>query len=178
MVENRLVEEATVLKNVVAVAWLNHAAVSTVRFVVVALARVVSPVKVGATEKTKLPEPVSSPMRLASSLEVSIEVLDTLVSNLVQSDATSRPRAAEDADGTVQVCTSPEEVILKSVPDVELEKVCVEPVCPLSEVMPPPPTPVWSVPQENCPVVSSHRSFEVAEVSQSVSPAPVSLEAR
>ena len=54
-------------------------------FVAWKFAKAAVPVKVGDAENTTLPVPVSSVNSAASSAEVSMEVLDTLLLNTVQS---------------------------------------------------------------------------------------------
>ncbi len=90
--------------------------------------RVVRPVKVGPLAKTRAPPvPVSSVTRVASSLEVSIEVEEILLLKIVQSLLVSNPRLVPEEEGILKVRVSPEPVTVKSVPAVEEAKVTVGP---------------------------------------------------
>ena len=86
-------------------------------------AKAAVPVKVGDALKTKLPVPVSSVNSAASSADVSMDVLDTLLLNTVQSEDESFPFAVREANGRLNVCVSPDAVIVKSVPVVEVARV-------------------------------------------------------
>lgn len=121
----------------------------------VAWAIVVLPVRVvdantpfdieGAVPKTREPEPVSSVMSEANSAEVSMEVLLILLLKTAQSVAVSLPVLVADAIGKLKVIVSPEAVMVKSLPFVEVANVtevpdCREPAGPI-DVMPPLPEP-------------------------------------
>ncbi len=76
----------------------------------VVLANVAVPVKVGEADKTKLPvpvTPVTSPMRLSSSVMVSSDELEILPLKVVQSAAVRRPRFVREALGMLSVTVEP-----------------------------------------------------------------------
>lgn len=58
-----------------------------------------------------------------------------LLLNMVQSDAVNAPLPVADADGILNVCTVPEDAILKSVPVMPVAKVCVELLSPFNDVI-------------------------------------------
>ena len=88
----------------------------------------------------------------------------------------TRPRASNEASGSEKVCTPVPvaEVIVKSVPLLEIAKVCPAFVTPFSEEIPLP-APA-STPQEKSPVLTSLRSLSVP-VLQADSPAPLNFAA-
>jgi hypothetical protein len=103
MLAKRFVEVAAVVVPAVAVKVLRYAWPALVSAVVDAYPSVevpvrvrpapwMVPVKVGDALKTTLPVPVSSVRSAASSLEVSIEVEDTLLLKIVQSAAVRQPK--------------------------------------------------------------------------------------
>ena len=98
------------------------------------------PVKVGDCEKTTEPAvPVSSPIRDASSAEVSIEVEEILLLKVDQSMLESRPKGVVAvAVGMLSVWVDPLEVKPQPPAVEEVAKVWVVAVRPLSEVMPVP----------------------------------------
>ena len=82
----------------------------------------------GSVPNTNNPVPVSSVMREASSADVSRDEEDILLLNIDQSVDDSLPLAVAEEKGRLNVWVSPDAVIVKSVPVVDVERVWVEPV--------------------------------------------------
>ncbi len=85
----------------------------------------------------------------------------------------TNPRAVRDALGTLNVCVSVIDEMLKSVPVVPIAKSCTDAVRVFRDVSPPP-APA-SDPQRNCPVVDDQRSLLLVGSEHADSPAPLKV---
>ncbi len=97
-----------------------------------------TPERVGLVLNTRKPVPVSSPIKVASSEEVSIEVDESLPLKRVQSEAERRPSAVFAlAVGMFRVWTPPVDAKPHPPAAEVVAKVCVDCVWPFNEVIAP-----------------------------------------